>query len=116
MAEIKANIKMLKSLSAGNAQSFATVTRQYEGIENDGAEVLVDNKKNTIEVVLKPHSYASRLEFPNIGSEAVLYVDESANRVYRWDSLAMTYSCVGSDYTEIEIINGGNANGNYDDE
>lgn len=45
MAEIKANIKMLKSLSAGNAHSFATITRQYEGVENDETETLVDNKK-----------------------------------------------------------------------
>lgn len=111
MAEIKANIKMLKSLSAGNAQSFATVTRQYEGVNNDGTETVVDNKKNTIEVVLKPHSYASRFEFPNVGNAAILYVDEGSNRVYRWDSDSSTYCCVGSDYSEIKIINGGNANG-----
>lgn len=111
MAEIKANVKMLKSLSAGNAHSFATITRQYEGVENDETETLVDNKKNTIEVVLKSHSYASRFEFPNIGNAAILYVDEDSNRVYRWDSGSSTYCCIGSDYSEIKIINGGNANG-----
>lgn len=116
MAEIKANVKMLHSISAGKSNSYATVTREYKGVENEGAAVVVDNKANTIEVTLKPHSFASRLEFPNVGNEAFLYVDEGANKVYRWNNATMTYCCVGSDYTDIKIINGGNANGKYDSE
>lgn len=53
----------------------------------------------------------SHLSFPNVGNKYVLYIAISENRAYRWDDTELKYYCVGSDYEEIKIINGGNASG-----
>lgn len=56
-------------------------------------------------------TYNSIYEFPNIGDTGVFYVDKSANKTYRWDADNLKYFCVGSDYEQVNCINGGNANG-----
>ncbi len=57
------------------------------------------------------YSYNSIYEFPNRGTENSLYIVKSENKSYRWDESAKRYYCVGSDYKEIKIVNGGKANG-----
>lgn len=47
------------------------------------------------------------LVFPNIGVTHTIYVDLNANKLYRWDENNLTYYIVGSDYNDIDIINGG---------
>lgn len=47
--------------------------------------------------------------FPNRGNVYTLYVVTSDNACYRWDEENSKYFCIGRDYTEIEIIDGGNA-------
>lgn len=56
-------------------------------------------------------TYNSVYEFPNIGQSLVIYVDSDANRIYRWDNDDKKYYCIGSDWTQINCVNGGNANG-----
>lgn len=51
--------------------------------------------------------YDSILEFPNIGNENTLYIDKSTNKTYRWDDTLVKYYCTGSDYNNINVINGG---------
>jgi hypothetical protein len=89
---------------------FYGVTRNYTGKENDVSRVIVDNAASSIEVTLKSQQYASKYEFPNSGNEGVLYTDIVENKTYRWDSGQLKYYCVGSNYEDIKIINGGNAN------
>ena len=56
-------------------------------------------------------SFGSIYEFPNIGKAGVSYVDTGENRIFRWDEEDTKYYCIGSDWTQINCINGGNANG-----
>lgn len=49
-------------------------------------------------------------EFPNIGKENCVYIDQTNNKTYRWNALDLKYYCIGSDYTQIETVNGGTAN------
>ena len=51
--------------------------------------------------------YTSYLEFPVLGNEATLYIDKTAERSYRWDVDKQKYYCVGTNYEEIEILDGG---------
>jgi hypothetical protein len=57
----------------------------------------------------------SYLEFPTIGVEGNLYIDTSANTLYRWDDKDLKYYMIGSSietiYDTLEFIDGGNANG-----
>lgn len=91
---------------------FRVITKSFEGLENEGTETVVDNQERTIEVKMKPQQYASRFAFPNRGDPAIIYVDIGANASYRWDAETEKYVCIGTDYRQIKIINGGNANGN----
>lgn len=45
--------------------------------------------------------------FPKTGNESCLYVDMSENKVYRWDNESKTYIVVGSNYDDMNIIDGG---------
>lgn len=59
----------------------------------------------------------SYLEFPNIGNSNNLYIDTTAEALYRWDSKDFKYYKVGAttddvfDVLENTLFNGGNANG-----
>lgn len=46
---------------------------------------------------------------PNVGSEGNVYFVKNENATYRWDDTTKTYYCVGRDYQEIKVINGGSA-------
>lgn len=48
-------------------------------------------------------------DFPPVGNELCLYIAKDENKLYRWDDTAIKYYCVGSDYNDIKIINGGGA-------
>lgn len=76
------------TLSSEPAHLHATLQGGIEG--RPGAEV-----------------YKTRYEFPNIGNKDVVYCDETANALYRWDSTEGKYYCVGRDYEEIKIIDAG---------
>ena len=51
----------------------------------------------------------SRGQLPSVGAVNSLYVVQDENAVYRWDDVELKYYCVGRDYQEVQVINGGNA-------
>lgn len=51
----------------------------------------------------------SKTDFPSLGDDGCLYVDESEERVYLWQADSLTYTPIASDWHQIGIINGGNA-------
>lgn len=59
-------------------------------------------------VIIRKSSY---LEFPNIGNSSNLYIDTTKQVIYRWDSVNLKYYKDSQDYNDINLINGGNANG-----
>ncbi len=90
-------------------QTYKPIIGSYVGKDNDATETIVNNSARTIEIKLKSHNYASKYEFPNQGNEAVIYIDITENKSYRWSKAELKYYCVGSDYDDVKIINGGNA-------
>ncbi len=48
-------------------------------------------------------------DLPSVGSETLFYIVKADNRMYRWDADDLAYYCIGSDYNDIKIINGGTA-------
>ena len=64
-----------------------------------------------IEIADSVQTYDSHFNFPNLGKINTIYISESENRTYRWDEENLRYYCVGSNYDEIEIIDGGVASG-----
>lgn len=54
-------------------------------------------------------------DFPSIGREDVIYKAESEKLLYQWNTTDLKYEVIGEvevsgDLTNIEVINGGNAN------
>lgn len=94
-------------------EAFRMITQPYEGIPNEGIETVINNRERTIEVKLRPQQYVSKYAFPNRGDPAIIYVDIREGACYRWDQDSQQYYCIGADYHQIKIINGGTAtNGN----
>lgn len=52
---------------------------------------------------------AAYSQLPAVGSESCLYVVKNLNKTYRWDDADNRYYCVGSDYNDINVIDGGTA-------
>ena len=46
---------------------------------------------------------------PSFGSTGTVYFITDENAIYRWDEDGLKYFCVGRNYEEIKIINGGDA-------
>lgn len=54
-------------------------------------------------------------DFPSIGKVNTIYKAESEQKIYQWNSTKLIYEPLnvsGSSVIDIELINGGNANGN----
>lgn len=106
--QIQSSIDSARQITS-NMEGLNIVSMVYNGGETDNIIVTVDNTQKTITATLKGIQYESKLNFPNVGSPNLIYVDVSENASYRWDSNTLTYICVGRDYNEIAIISGGNA-------
>ena len=57
----------------------------------------------------------TRYDFPSIGKVNTIYKAESEQQVYQWNSTRLAYEPLNvssGSVLDIELINGGNANGN----
>ena len=57
-------------------------------------------------IYVKQVEFNNRFEFPNVGTEKMLYVAKDEHKIYLFNLSTLNYEIVGSDYTEIEIIQG----------
>lgn len=53
--------------------------------------------------------FDTKFSFPTIGKLKALYISQEENAAYRWNDEDLHYYCVGRDYLEIKLINGGNS-------
>lgn len=79
------------------------VANGFVGTEQEWLQTLNSEK---VTAVISKNTY---LEFPNQGDSNCIYIDITANKTYRWDSTDLKYYVIGSDYTDINVIDGGNA-------
>lgn len=59
---------------------------------------------------------SDRYGFPSVGRENVIYKSESEKKLYQWNSVTEKYDVIGGaeigkDWTNIQIIHGGDADG-----
>lgn len=114
-SSISGDGKLTGSLQVNDGMSIKAVLSQQLGITGSiGTMNLYDyytkeeiHKLFGTIVTLKKESY---FNFPNVGDDGTLYVDVSQNSTYIWDSISMSYQCIGRDYEKIQQINGGTAN------
>lgn len=71
--------------------------------------VIVDFEKRIDKIETnKPNLIKAKnvYDFPNIGDENCIYIATDENKTYHFDSIQNHYVIVGSDYNDIEIIDG----------
>lgn len=93
----------------GKSAYEIAVERGFDGTVDEWLESLVKSIPSTVlgsEIICEKDSI---YEFPNIGQANVLYIDKEDNGLYRWDTVHRKYYCVGRDYTQIKVIDGGSA-------
>ena len=74
------------------------------GINSNGyVEGSVEKAEN---IYVKETEFNNRYEFPSIGKPNMIYVAKDENKTYRFNEDSLTYYCIGSDYNEIEVIQG----------
>ena len=63
----------------------------------------VDKAEN---IYVKEIEFNNRYEFPSIGKENIIYVAKDEYKMYIFNTETLAYEVVGSNYNEIEIIQG----------
>ena len=64
---------------------------KYTGQNSDNIEINVDNNVNSISATLKRIKFDSIADFPEVGSERLIYIDSSNKALYGWDSNKKSY-------------------------
>ncbi len=80
---------------------------QSQGTIDNLSNRVSDMETSISELLEEPEEiqpYPSYLNFPNVGSDKVLYIDTTENKSYRWDSVNLKYFIINE--IDIEIING----------
>lgn len=62
--------------------------------------------KQAENIYVKEIEFNNRREFPNIGKQNMVYIAKDENKMYIFNPSTLVYEVVGSNYNEIEIIQG----------
>lgn len=57
-------------------------------------------------VYVRELDFKSRFEFPSVGDGQTLYIATDENMIYRFDEIRLAYERLGSNWREIEMIEG----------
>lgn len=82
---------------------LTTVHIAYTAGETDNIIVNIDKQTRVITATKKDIQFASKDQFPTIGSAKLIYVALDTNVTYIWNAELQEYVAIGKDYTE-EII------------
>lgn len=87
-----------------NGKVSAVGKRVFGSIGGSGD--IVGNVEKADNIYIKETEFNNRYEFPSIGKPNMIYVAKDENKTYRFNEDSLTYYCIGSDYNEIEVIQG----------
>jgi hypothetical protein len=57
-------------------------------------------------IYVKEVNFSNRFELPSIGRENIIYAVKDEHKLYIFNPITNNYEVIGSDYREIEIIQG----------
>ena len=83
-----------------NLDGVAIVFVEYTSTPSDNININIDNEEKTISATIKEIQFDSAENFPEIGSDRLIYVDKSQNMPYRWDSETKSYKSLGKDLSD----------------
>lgn len=71
-----------------------------------GGNSIIGNVDKAENIYVKEIEFNNRYEFPSIGKENIIYVARDEHKMYIFNTATIAYEVVGSNYNEIEIIQG----------
>lgn len=109
-------------LKRGTAEAWArnnpVLARGEAGFEIDTNRLKIGNGEKAWNDLLYQDQNsimeaATSAEFPEVGNVHTIYKASNEQKLYQWNSTLAKYELLssGADYNDIQIINGGNANG-----
>ena len=72
----------------------------------NGSQDVGGNVDKAENIYVKEIEFNNRYEFPSIGKENMIYVAKDEHKMYIFNTAKLAYEVVGSNYNEIEIIQG----------
>lgn len=88
---VKGSVTAVNKNISGNISSSEAINGNVDKAEN---------------IYVKETEFNNRFEFPSIGKDNIIYVAKDEHKTYIFNSETLKYEVVGSDYAEIEIIQG----------
>lgn len=67
---------------------------------------VIGNVEKAENIYVREIEFSNRYEFPSIGKNNIVYVAKDEHKQYIFNPLTNNYEVIGSDYNEIEIIQG----------
>lgn len=71
-----------------------------------GGNSVIGNVDKAENIYVKEIEFNNRYEFPSIGKQNMVYVAKDEHKMYIFNTATLAYEVVGSNYNEIEIIQG----------
>lgn len=95
-----ADLKTLEEFLKKSRETFSDKSHTHVTSDITGLSDILDG-------LVEKNVYEGIKNFPSIGKPGNIYIDSLANKTYRWDDENLKYYCIGSDYSEIDLITGG---------
>lgn len=87
------------------------IQNDYEKLSNlpsiNGKTIVGELKLEDLGLSEIIFDYSNQL--PSVGNKKCLYIATEENKIYIWNENSQKYHIIGSDYNEINVINGGGA-------
>ena len=114
----------MASLKENIAQAISDFDSIKAAIEESGVSVPYDTNTSEYGNLVREAVSNSKgvfnaethYDFPSVGSVDIIYKAQAEKLIYQWNPTDLKYEALGStvelEVDDIELINGGNANGN----
>ena len=97
-----ANLETLRRFLENSKEIFSD--KEHKHVISD-----ITGLDDSLKYFAEKNAYAGIVNFPTVGKPGNIYIDTLTNKLYRWDDDTIKYYCVGSDYSEIDLIDCGGA-------
>lgn len=96
--QVNSEIKSRNQINS-DFSGFTRVFVKYTAGYSDNIDVVVDDQNKSISATIKEIQFDSADDFPEIGSDRLIYIDKSQDTPYRFDTATGTYKSIGKDLT-----------------
>lgn len=93
---------------SGTIQNYIPIAQEIENNAGSvvSSAVIYELNDKVESASNKVQTYNTLANFPTTGDKNTIYIETETNKAYRWDDENIRFYCIGSDYNQIDIIDG----------